>query len=933
MVKLIVGLFVLTTLLSGQVCLAEVKLMAELPYRVPDKIHYSFSGVVGERVQANLDNWLLPAPIANPGILEMFRVRDREPVPQLVPWAGEFIGKYLISAIQARRMVNDPRLEDHLKSVIAEFISTQAEDGYLGPFRKQERLLGNWDLWGHYHVITALLMWYEDTGDKAALDCATRAGDLVCKTFLDTGKRPLSAGSDEMNLSILTAMGRLYRHTGEERYFKMMKMVEEDWEQAGDYFRQGLKGVDFYRIPRPRWESLHDLQGLVELYQITGNEDYKTAFTNLWHSIARFDRHNTGGFSTGEQAIGNPYTPGAIETCCTTAWAALCTDMVHLMGRLESTAGDELELSLFNSILGSQHPSGRWWTYNTPMDGKREASAHTIVFQSRAGTPELNCCSVNAPRGIGVISEWGILTDGSGKGFVINYFGPMEAEFDLSEGLHVKVKQETRYPADGHIKITVEPSGPTPLESVAIRIPAWSKETRVRKPDGNEISKELINACKGRYLHNMREWKPGDTIEVDLDMSLRTLIGDGPCAGKVSLYHGPVLLAFDQRDNPYDCNAIPALDYAHLDAEPVELSGDFPPLVSFRFKGTDGRPVILRDFASAGAAGTEYVSWLPVVNAPPPAFHLLSPGRMAKIPSGPNKFSWTGMSGEGSKEYVLEISRNAGMEDIVYRSEPTRKSWMVVRETFEPGKAYWWRVTSSNQHGSCVNEGVPYSFSVDTSLKNEFIDHPALMEYRADGLVAASHLDGDGSTIYGYMEHAQNVKGAVDRNGKENGAVAFAGDGMLRYRIPSFPTRDYTFTTWFCPDQLPKGQLMQIFSAWARSGDDPLRVVVDKGLLFARIEGGGGAGTEGVEVTAGKWTHVAAVKQGPKLLLYVDGKLAHETGAPGDLSTTSAMDFALGANPHYTGNEFFHGRIDDFALFAKALSAEEIEKIFRDGLK
>ncbi len=89
-------------------------------------------------------------------------------MPQLVPWAGEFVGKYLISAIQARRMVDDPALDALLRRVIPVLISTQAEDGYLGPFRKQERLLGHWDLWGHYHCMLALMMWYEDTGDAAA---------------------------------------------------------------------------------------------------------------------------------------------------------------------------------------------------------------------------------------------------------------------------------------------------------------------------------------------------------------------------------------------------------------------------------------------------------------------------------------------------------------------------------------------------------------------------------------------------------------------------------------------------------------------------------------------------------------------------------------------------------------------------------------------
>ena len=41
---------------------------------------FEFTGPVGERIHANLDNWLLRAPQANPGRLEMFRVRDCQPV-------------------------------------------------------------------------------------------------------------------------------------------------------------------------------------------------------------------------------------------------------------------------------------------------------------------------------------------------------------------------------------------------------------------------------------------------------------------------------------------------------------------------------------------------------------------------------------------------------------------------------------------------------------------------------------------------------------------------------------------------------------------------------------------------------------------------------------------------------------------------------------
>jgi uncharacterized protein len=109
---------------------------------------------------------------------------------------------------------------------------------------------------------------------------------------------------------------------------------------------------------------------------------------------------------------------------------AYSVEALRLTG--DSRIADALEHATWNAALGHQHPSGRWCTYDTPMDGKRLASAHSIVFQARPGTPELNCCSVNGPNGLGLIGQWAVL--GGEDGLYLNYYGPGKTEVKLADG-------------------------------------------------------------------------------------------------------------------------------------------------------------------------------------------------------------------------------------------------------------------------------------------------------------------------------------------------------------------------------------------------------------------------------------------------------------------------------------------------------------------
>jgi DUF1680 family protein len=244
------------------------------------------------------------------------------------------------------------------------------------------------------------------------------------------------------------------------------------------------------------------------------------------------------------------------------------------------------------------------------MDGLRKPSTIDIAFQKRPGSEQLNCCSVNAARGFGLISQWALMTENDDT-LVLNWYGPSTMSAQIA-GTEVTLEQQTDYPRDAQITIKVKPQQPTNFK-LKLRIPQWSAQT-VLSINGKRHDQNII---PGAYLTLDREWQPNDEINLHLDLTPHLWPGEKECAGKVSLYRGPILLACNLPNK----TSLPTLTAMQvMQAKPKQnaswLALEIP---------TESGPIELIDYASAGANGIRYATWLPMKDLPRATFSKSHP--------------------------------------------------------------------------------------------------------------------------------------------------------------------------------------------------------------------------------------------------------------------------------------------------------------------
>jgi DUF1680 family protein len=512
--------------------------------KIQDRFHlaeYSeIKGHVGGKLDQCYQNRILVQNVDD--LINPFRSRNESRM-----WQTEFWGKYLTSAVLAYKYRPEPALMKICKHAVDGLIATQTPEGYIGNYSPAHRL-EQWDIWGRKYTMLGLLDYYELTKDRASLASAVKVADHLIKEIDASDGLIVNKGNYRgmAASSVLEPLVKLYRLTKNEKYLRFSKEIVRQWEMPEGPNLISKAGVDVgKRFPKPdSWYSLAQGQkayemmscyeGLLELYRVTGNPIYKEAVEKTWANIRDTEINVAGSGASEEMWFGGsklqtvPVTHFQ-ETCVTVTWIKLNQQLLRLTG--EAKYADEIERSYYNALMAALNYNASKWAKYTPLNGMR------LPGSGQCGM-DLNCCDANGPRGLFTIPLTTVMS--TNEGLAVNFY--MEGAFRLKspEGRQVSVKQHTDYPASGEVKLVLD----LPKEeamTLELRIPAWSKATRVF------VNDEAISDLKpGEFLKIKRNWSSKDVVRIELDMRGRVQY-QGDVRRFASISRGPVVLSRDSR--------------------------------------------------------------------------------------------------------------------------------------------------------------------------------------------------------------------------------------------------------------------------------------------------------------------------------------------------------------------------------------------------
>lgn len=564
-----------------------------------------------------------------------------------IPFDDSDVYKVIEGAAYTLATHPDPKLDAYLDDLIKKIAAAQEPDGYLYtarrlfPADKMPRMSGKerWsnlgashELYNVGHLYEAAVAHYLATGKRALLDVALKNADMLCQTF-GPGKVQFPPGHEEIEMGLV----KLYRATGEAKYLDLAKYYVAIRGRADTHPLYGPGAQDHLPVLEQAEAVGHAVRagyfysGVADVAALTGDQAYVEAIGRLWEDVVSKKLHLTGGIGAKRhgEAFGEAYElpngSAYLETCAAIANALWNQRMFLLHG--DSRYVDVLERILYNGFLSGVALTGDRFFYPNPL----ETNGVTKFNQGqneRAPWFGCSCCPVNVVRFIPSIAGYVYAT--RGDALYVNLFSGCSAKVSIA-GQEIGIRQETRYPWNGAVKLGIDPAAPKEFE-LRVRIPGWARNQPVpsdlyRYADTVDAKPALavngqptaIDLASG-YAKIRRTWQKGDTVTLELPMPVRRVLSHEAVKenrGRYAVERGPLVYCAEGADN--GGKVLDKVPGAAVKFTPQEQAGLLGGVTTIRLEPeAKGDPLTLIPYyAWANRGPNEMIVWMRT--APPPA--------------------------------------------------------------------------------------------------------------------------------------------------------------------------------------------------------------------------------------------------------------------------------------------------------------------------
>jgi DUF1680 family protein len=424
------------------------------------------------------------------------------------------------------RVTGDERILRESKKWIDAILASQADDGWFGPEALRTSLKGNPDLWPHMLVLNCLQSWHDATGDARILPFMTRyfkwQMTVPDEKFLD-GYWPKVRGGDN-----LESIYWLYNRTGEKWLLDLAVKVHRrtiDWT-TGIHDWHGVNLSQGFREP-----TIWSMQSRDGAHR-------RGAYRNYDSLMGTYGQFPGGGFAADETVRPAYRDPRqGFETCSMVEFMHSFEMLTRITG--DPVWADRCEEIAFNSLPAAMTPDQKALHYLTganmvQLDRKNKApgiqNGGTMLSFSPFGV--YRCCQHNVSHGWPYFAEelWLATSD---RGLCASLYAASEVTAKVADGKTVTITETTDYPFSDRIDLKI--SAPAAVRfPLYLRIPHWSGR--------GDLSVNGILATKaspGGYLVVDRKWGDGDTVSLELPMSVSVKTWPKN-HNAVSVSHGPL---------------------------------------------------------------------------------------------------------------------------------------------------------------------------------------------------------------------------------------------------------------------------------------------------------------------------------------------------------------------------------------------------------